>query len=158
MIICFLLVYFKLLPTSFIMFSPFKASSRSAAASSFERQPQSLISRRKAIIARGGGKLGQNIPLYVPVIVYTPISGFTRRQRCRQIFSQKKKKKKAMADGLVVFLAQSPKIKDHSLLLITTNNLKMGVKPKKRTPQGQLSNKLTVYSGPCMEFISLNSI
>lgn len=48
----------------------------------------------------------------------------------------KKLKKEAMADRLLIFLAQSPKIKDHSLIVRTTNNLKMGEEPESAPLQG----------------------
>lgn len=114
MIVKYFVAVFKAADTS-IMLSCFKASGSCAAT-----QPKSLISRHKAIkwgcvfAAGGGGKLGQNISLYVPVIVYTPISSFTRRQRCRQI--KKKQIKKAIADGLVVF-----SLKDQRSLNATYN-------------------------------------
>lgn len=46
------------------------------------------------------------------------------------------------------------KPKDHSTLLITTNNLKMGAIPKNAPPQGQLSNKLPLDSDICAEIMS----
>lgn len=69
---------------------------------------------------------------------------------------KKKKKKEVMADGLVVFSLKAQRS------LAATYNYKQPKKwERNQTPprrRGQLSNKLRVYSGTCMEFISSNSI
>lgn len=61
-----------------------------------------------------------------------------------------------MADGLVVFSLKAQRS------LAATYNYKQPKKwERNQTPprrRGQLSNKLRVYSGTCMEFISSNSI